>query len=44
MIKRNNKQQWERLLADYGETHSVTYAPMYGTRPHPSEGACEEKE
>jgi hypothetical protein len=41
MKNRNNKKDWERLLSEYGEKYSVTYAPMTGTLPHPSEGGFE---
>jgi hypothetical protein len=44
MKNRKSKRDWEKLLADYGEKYSVTYAPMYGTLPHPSEGAFTEDE
>lgn len=44
MKQRKNKRDWERLLSDYGETYTLTYAPMYGTLPHPSEGAFKEDE
>ena len=42
MRNRKSKKDWEKLLAEYGETYTVTYAPMQGTRPHPSEGSFED--
>jgi len=44
MKNRSNKKDWSKLLADYGEKYSITYAPMYGTLPHPSEGAFEDND
>ena len=37
MKKRSTRNDWINLLAEYGEKHTVTYAPMRGTLPHPSE-------